>query len=341
MVALREDDLDAFLKRRLSASVGILIHGDDEAALNQLAAKVAKAVTGGVETSSSDDVAASDVRQSPGVLKDAVASLSLWGDRNVVVVDGVDDHTLKAVQPLFEAAPGGNYVVLKAQALAKTSKLRAACESADNFASLALYADDRETLSKRVGAALQEANLNWDDAAEDAFFEAVGFERGVVNQEIIKLIVYAGTQSHITSDDVIAICGAQAEAEPDAMIDAVLSGDLANTDRMHMQWAEGGAQQSTFLALFALHLVKLQNFRREMALGATADGVLRNARPPVFFKRRAALLAQLNRLSLDDLLALQDMLSSAILQSRKSADLSQAIISRCLLSMARLARKSN
>ena len=119
------------------------------------------------------------------------------------------------------------------------------------------------------------------------------------------------------------------------MIDAVLSGNLEASDRIYLSL---GADQQKFFPLFALHLAKLQAFRSEMENGTLADSVLRNAKPPIFFKRKNAVLAQLRSLSLEDVVNLQETLQAAILQSRKLADLSAAILSRALLAIARLCR---
>ena len=78
--------------------------------------------------------------------------------------------------------------------------------------------------------------------------------------------------------------------------------------------------------------------RIDMERGLNADMAVRNLRPAIFFKRRAAVINQLCSFELDDLLTMQNAVASAIFQTRKLPDLFEAIISRTLLSLSRNAR---
>ena len=60
--------------------------------------------------------------------------------------------------------------------------------------------------------------------------------------------------------------------------------------------------------------------------------MLKQARPPVFFKRQRALQAQLRAWSLSDLVTAGSTLSANVLAARQNAELAQAIAGRCLLS---------
>jgi len=88
------------------------------------------------------------------------------------------------------------------------------------------------------------------------------------------------------------------------------------------------------IAAIAQHERKMISERTTAALAA--------AKPPIFFKRKPALLDQLRKFAMKDLLEIQEAFSSAIFQSRKLADLGETTINRTLLAIARLARsKSN
>ena len=119
------------------------------------------------------------------------------------------------------------------------------------------------------------------------------------------------------------------------LVDAILAGDLESSDRI---FAALGGDQKSFFPLFSLHLSRLQGFRVEMENGGTLDNVLRNARPPIFFKRKNALAAQLRALTLEDIIGIQETVQATVLQSRKLGDLAPAITSRALLAIARMCR---
>ena len=65
--------------------------------------------------------------------------------------------------------------------------------------------------------------------------------------------------------------------------------------------------------------------------------MVKQARPPVFFKRQRMVLAQLRAWSLSDLVTAGSTLSANVLAARQNAGLAEAIAGRCLLSLARKA----
>lgn len=336
MTVLSEAELDAFIKRKSSGMNGILIHGDS---VSGLAQQVLRAVVG------SSDAAFATVRidvgrlkDEPGLLDDEFRSLSLLGERRVVVADGVGDSHMKALTPILASRDVGNFVLLLGESLGKSSKLRSACEAADKFGCLAVYEETSAALRDRIRKQLAVEKLNWGPGAEDMFFELVGSERATTVQEALKLSIYCLGQSQITESDVEAVCGNTIDFGTDQLIDAVLAGDLSGADRMSSNLDADSAGVRGSLAVLSLHLTRLQSLRMEMDRGQNAEQTLRNARPPIFFKRRNTVMAQLRSFDLPALLTLQQSVAEAVLLSRKMPDLSEAITNRTLLALARSAR---
>ena len=330
MTTLREEEFDNFLKRRIFAMNGLLIHGADEAAVNLLARRVVTALRG--ETIQVDNGAA---KAAPGSFMDQMLSLSLLGDRQVLLVENADEACLKFLDPAFAQTNTANFIVVTANSLGKASKLRAAAEGAGLIASLALYEEDISAARERVREIISDQKLSWGLGAEDAFFDAVGNQRGIVTSEAEKLSIYALGEDTINSNDVVAICGDVADFDVDELVDAVLGGDLEAADRIY---GALGKDQSSFFPLFTLHLNKLQAMRIDLDGGSGLEGALRNAKPPIFFKRKGAFASQLRALSLEDLVGIQETVQAAVLQSRKLGDLSEAIMGRSILAITRSCR---
>jgi len=330
---LREEDFDAFLKRRVGSVNGILIHGADEAAVSLLGAQVAKALGG--ETQRVDISGAKD---SPGTFMDQFLSLSLLGDQQVLWVEPADDNCLKFLEPVINYGSTANFVIALAGNLSKSSKLRLAAESSDLFQSLVIYEEDEGRMRARIAKLIADQGLRWGEDAEEEFFSAAGSDRAIVTREAEKLALYCFGQAEITPADVQAICGNTAEFDTDELIDSILSGDLDSVDRITQSL---GGELRSFFALFQLHLNKLQALRIDMERGMNADSAIRNAKPPIFFKRKSAYMNQLRILSLDDLVQIQNTVLDASLQARKFGELSEAINSRTLLSLARMCRSKS
>ena len=333
MTVLRDEDFDAFLSRKAKAMNGVLIHGTDEAAVNLLARQATKQLGGEPQR-----LDLSACKSSPGEFFDRFLSLSMFGDRETLLLEDADETCLKFLEPAFRYATLGNFAVILCSALGKTSKLRLAAEDSALFACLAVYEEDQGRLYARIRKLLMDHGLSWDTDAEEEFFSTVGDDRALVTGEAEKLALYAHGKAKISVDDVKAICGETAEFYADDLIDAILAGDLELTDHVS---ASMGPELRSFFPLFQLHIAKLQNLAMDMERGMNADSALRGAKPPIFFKRKSAIIDQLKRISLQNLIDIQAAVQETTLLSRKNADLSDAINSRALLALARQCRSRN
>jgi DNA polymerase III subunit delta len=339
LTVLREDGFEQFFKRQISTMNGVLVHGADSAVVAGFGRQIVRAIAGSGGDAERFD--ASILKEGAGRIQDEFYSLSLLGDRRVLWIDGVGDSHLKTLSDIITSTQPANFIFLSSDSLSKTSKLRMACEEAAKFGALALYEEDIASVRNRLGALISKAGLKWEDGAEDLFLEIVGIDRSVVSQEFEKLMLYCYGETLISSAHVLAVCGDTASSSSDGLIDAMLMGDLESVDRMFGNLDNDTGGQKMILSSAISHLVRLQELRGMMDGGPNADTVVRGARPPIFFKRQSAVVSQLKKFDATDLLSMQQSLAAATFQSRKNADLSDAITSRALLSLARLARSKS
>ena len=339
MTVLREDGFEQFLKRQIGALNGVLIHGSDSAAVAVLGRQIVRAIVGaGGEAERYD---AGILKEGAGRIQDEFYSLSLLGDRRVLWIDDVGDANLKTLTEIITSTQSANFVFLSADSLSKTSKLRLACEEAQKFGALALYEEGIEAVRARLRTLISKAGLKWEDGAEESFLEIVGIDRSMVTQEFEKLTIYCLGQSAIAGADVLAVCGDTASSSSDSLIDAMLMGDLESVDRMFGNLDSDTGGQKMILSSAISHLARLQELRGIMDGGANADTVVRGARPPIFFKRQSSVISQLRKFDATELLSMQQTVAAAIFQTRRNADLGDALTSRALLSLARLARSKS
>ncbi len=334
MAVLREDEFESFVHRRSATMNGILIHGSDLSAVSALGRKVNLQANSGAPMR----IDPASLKENPGRLSDEFRSISLLGDRQILLVDGVDDSHLKFLSSVLSELKLANFVVLLGDALGKTSKLRLACEASEKFASLAIYEEDAAALAVRIRKQLGSDQLSWSSEVEAIFFDLVGTDRSTATQEAAKLSLYCLGQRQVSISDVEAVCGDTADFGADQLIDAVLGGDMNTTDRMGANLDADSAGTRGILSVFMFHLTRLQSLKMDMERGQTAEMVVRNTKPTIFFKRKSAFMAQLRNFELQELIDMQQMISVAMLQTRKQPDLFEALVSRTLLSLARSAR---
>jgi DNA polymerase III subunit delta len=335
MAILRESELADFLRRKSAQFNGLLLYGNDEAAIATAVRQVVAAMGGGEEPLRLE---ASSLKSDPAALDDAFRSMSLLGDRRLVIVNGADENHFTHVQSVLEANSLGNFVVFVADSLKKTSKFRSAAESNPLFSAVAFYEEVGGALVQRVQTIARQRGVTFTDEAVERFVDLVGSDRSMLVNEAEKLILYCHPATTVTLDDVEAICGDQAEFESDALIAAVLDGDVEACDRIYASMCLSGDGKS-ILIMLQMHLARLENVSAAMAHGSDFASACRAARPPIFDKQQSQAQRHLRAFSGDELGRAQVSVQAAILQSRQIGDLGDAITGRCLLSLARMARQ--
>jgi DNA polymerase III subunit delta len=335
MASLREQDLADFLKKKSSTQNGLLLYGNDAPAVSAALRQVVVAFSGGEEALRLD---APMLRSDAGLLDDAFRSMSLLGDRRLIVVDGVGEPQLGLVQSVLAAASLGNFVALIADSLKRDSKLKAAVDAAPLFSSVSFYEETGGALVQRAESILRQHGMTFESGAAERFVDLCGGDRMVVMAEAEKLSLYCWPHKTISIQDVEATCGDQAEFEADALIQTMLDGDIDTADRIYTSMRDSGDAKSV-LIMVQMHLARLEQVSAAVAKGVDMSSACRSARPPFFDKQQAAAGRHIRIFSGDELGRVQVSVQQAILQSRQLSELGDAVTGRCVLSVARLARQ--
>lgn len=336
MAVLRENDLADFLKRKSGQFNGLLFYGNDDAAVSTAVRQVVAKMGGGEEPLRLD---VSSLRADPAVLDDAFRSMSLLGDRRLILVSGVEEIHLASIESIFTMEVLANFVVLIGGALKKGSRFRTAVENNQRFAAVGFYEETGQgALILRAQMIVKQHDMVFVDGADERFVALCGSDRSVLVNEAEKLALYCHPAKQITVADVEAICGDQAEYESDAVMQAVFDGEVEAADRIFASMTLSGDAKSV-LIMAQMYVARLETVSAGVARGADFASACRAARPPVFEKQQGQVGRQIRIWSGDDLGRAQVAIQSAILQSRQMADLGDAITARCLLSLARLARQ--
>lgn len=336
MTVLRANAVDGFLRKPDPAIAALLIYGEEPDAVREIAARAVKRFAGSLDDPFAVTVLQDgDLASDPARLADEVQSISMFGGNKAIWIRGAEQAFLKAALPVLEGKISGNFIVAEAGILAKNAGLRVAFEKSQHAYVVPLYEADPAEIVSFVEQLLAADKLRIDQDAVQRFIELAGTSRSLVRREAEKLALYCLGRQRVTVADVEAVCGNDIGADPEALADCAFGGDVEETDRLFHALVQGGTDAGRLVSVAHGHAMKLQDFRVAMERGLGVDQVLRQARPPVFFKRQDKVKLQLRSWGLGDLVNAGATLGANVLAIRQNAALGQAIANRCLLSLAR------
>lgn len=334
---LKPSEIDRFIKSPPDGVRAALIYGPDLGLVRERAKTLLNMLT---ETPD-DPFSVADLEEQvlkgdPARLADEAGAVAMFGGRRVVRVRDAGEAAAKALAGYLDQ-PGDGFVVLEAGELTPRSALRKLAETSKEAAALPCYADTAESLERLAASMLREAKLDAEPIVISALVEQLGADRQLSRNEIEKLILYKGEESPVTLEDIAAsVGGADARGLDDA-VDAAASGDMQAMDISIAKLVESGVAPERIIRTLTMHLQRLHLVLGRVERGGRLDEILRSLRPPLHFSRQPAMRRQCavwSRRRLDGALA---MLADAEAQCRGAGPLTEPVVARAMMSIARAA----
>lgn len=285
-------DAAAFCRKPDPKIAGVLLHGPDPGMISLCRRDLVAALSEGDQMRVSR-IDAQAARKDPAAIDEAIRARGFFPGRRVVHVDGARDFLAKQIGGLVgELDPDDAVLVLEADALTAKSALRKIFEGDRRLVSAGLYPEPPGRTD--VERMLEEGGLSAGidrDALDEIVALARDIDEGALRQFVRTVALYAMDGSApLTADEVRALMPGRAEAELDALVDAVAEGRVAEIAPLLIRLSGTGTTPAGVLIALGRH------FRRLLTV-ASADGsmdqALNRLRPPVFGPRRTTFQRQL------------------------------------------------
>lgn len=335
MAAMREAGLLGLARQGFRGLSGALAYGTDEESISGLAREIQKAWSGGEVTVAE----AASLRGQQGALRDLLGSQSLFGGRGLVVVQGAEDQHGAFLIPLL-GAENANAFLIVAGSLRRNSALRAAAEGSRACAVIAIHAEDEAAHLLRIRTNASALGLAFEEGAAERLLELCGGNRSLIAAELEKLSLLQPKGGEVTRQAVEESCGEQGGADFNAVLEALLEGNVAGLDTA-LARTSGAADFSALLPLLQGYLTRLAAVRAALEEGLGWEAAFQKARPPVYFGQQAQMKRQLSGLTLESLLRLQAQVQEIVFLSRSVSPLGDLAAARGLLAQGlRLSRRT-
>lgn len=351
MPALKGKSIDAFFARRDTNVYAALVFGPDAGLVRERAEALARSVVEDLrDPFNVVDFTDNDLKGSPARLAEEAEALSFVGGERLIRLRTQGDVAAPALKILIDGVEGGRlksnaFVVVEGGDLQKASKLRKAFESAKTAVAIPCYADDPRDVADIAEAAARKEGLTFEPDALERLVALTGEDRGVSRAEIDKLLLYVGPSDSREGDAVTLahVDAALADTLEDAFDDAADAAADGAAARLAVSLGRLRAQGASPIALIRAlqrNLAVVAAARAAVDAGASPTDAVARLRPPVFFKRRAALARRAARWRAGAIAAAQDALLEAELAAKRAGAPQREIAERAAIAIAKKAARS-
>lgn len=330
--------IEAIARRWPSDIRIVLLHGADAAASADHAGQIARQFADPGNPVAVETLSGATVAADPAALVAAAGAMSLFGDRTLIRIDGLDDAGLAAIAGLLEAPPG-NPVVAVAGVLKKTSKVLTLAEKSKCIAALVSYEPAPRDAFRLVSELGTRFGVKPSRAAAAALFEAAGGDRALMRSEVEKLALYldGSVDAPRTAeiDDITAIGVDVRDADQFELVSAVAGGRPAQACQLLGRL--GGLPGIVTLRAVERRLTLLLGLRGVVDGGASPATAVEAARPPIFWKEKEAIAAELGLWSTAALVRGLAELLAAERAIKLAGSLGETLADTAILALARRA----
>jgi DNA polymerase-3 subunit delta len=264
---------EGFLKRRVLAALRALVLGPDDDGFN-------------LSTHPGDKAAWAPVL-------DDLQTLPFLGPRRLVVVEGADPFVSRERSRLEKyvtahppgSAPPAGVLVLELQSLPSNTKL---AKLLGDKGAIACKAPRPEELLKWCTEWSQQRHGKELAApAARLLVDLVGADMGLLDQELAKLAVYAGSAARIETADVDKLVGSSRSENTWKIFDLIGTGQAGPALELLNRLLDQGEEPLRLLGAFSMQLRRLAQAARLSAEGVSLGDALEQAGVPPFARRQA------------------------------------------------------
>jgi len=339
MVAVKPQDVDAFVARPDPARPVMLVFGPDAGLVSERVNAIVKAsVDNPADPFALARLEAEEISANPSRLVEEAQTMPLFGGRRAVWVKAGGRNIAPAVEALLGAGAAECRVVIEAGDLRRNAPLRSLCERAKNAVALPCYADGEKERARLIDDEMRAAGLTLAPDARALLIPLLGGDRAASRNEIRKLALYARGRGQVGVDDVAAVVSDASGLAIEDIIDAAFAGRPAELETQLAKARSAGSAAGSILFNAQRQVAQLHKWRMtiEEGSGFSLDAV----QPPLHFRRKTAIEAALKNWSAARLITAMAELADAALEARRKSELAETIAERALLAIAANARRS-
>ncbi|MGI9514133.1 MAG: DNA polymerase III subunit delta [Anderseniella sp.] len=340
MTVIKPQGFEAAFSSPSSKYKGALLCGPNWELLNRLKNQAVKGFTASHPDGEVVRYSDADLASDPGRLLEELQSISMFGADKLVLVDAASSTIHKACIGAVSIGWSDCLLLVTAGDLKKSSPLRKEFEASPDLAVTVCFDQSVGELLEFAASFISGLNVAIDRDVIELVVDAVGGNAALLQSELEKLASYAGDGGSVSLADAAKVIAGNEAASMDGLIDAVFSGRPDAAVHAVTTLQQQGQQPASVLIALTNHCTLLVEMAAAMESGRRPDAIVKEWRPPIFFKRHTALAGQLRTCGLPQLLMVAEHLRIANSEVRRKPLVNWPVAERFVISAASSLRRA-
>jgi DNA polymerase-3 subunit delta len=272
-----------------------------------------------------------EILENEDIFFESILSNSLFENEKSIVINRSTDKIYEIVINLLERNIDGITIIINANVLEKKSKLRKLFEKEKKLACIPTYPDTNEILSnlalaffKKIKVSISQQNIN-------LIVDKCSGDRLNLENELEKIKIYSTKKKSISSEEISKLINLSENHTFYELIDNCLAKNTNKTINILNENNFSNEDCIIILRTFLLKAKKILNLSLEYDKNKDINQTINSAKPPIFWKEKDIVKAQLNKWKPEKIRELIYLINDIELQIKKNYNNSILLVTDFIL----------
>ena len=262
----------------------ILIYGPNEGLIRDHIKKIKNVYLSNVDFEEIS-ITGKSLDLDPNILETSANSISMFNSYKLIILESLKDKNMSEIENVVNSAPSQTMLIVKADNLKKTSKLRKLFESNAQCYALACYEDDAKSMMRLVDNFVKENSISIDRDIKNYLMQTLSTDRMISFNELQKIsLFYANVDANPNLEEIKNLLNDTSSNNLQKMNESVMYGNTTKSSNIISKLLSEGNNPISILRSLINYLKRLQKVKVEMKKGSNFDTAIKFLRPPLFWK---------------------------------------------------------
>ena len=276
-----------------------------------------------------------EILENEDIFFESILSNSLFENEKSIVINRTSDKIYEIVINLIERNINGIKIIINANVLEKKSKLRKLFEKEKKLACIPTYPDTNEILSnlalaffKKIKVSISQQNIN-------LIVDKCSGDRLNLENELEKIKIYLAEKKSISTEEISKLINLSENHTFYELIDNCLAKNTNKTINILNENNFSNEDCIIILRTFLLKAKKILYLSIEYDKNKDINQTINSAKPPIFWKEKDIVKAQLNKWKPEKIRELIYLINDIELQIKKNYNNSILLVTDFILNQGR------
>ena len=230
-----------------------------------------------------------------------ILSESLFENEKIILINRASDKIVGIIEELIEKKISKISILINSNILEKRSKLRSIFEKNGKLICVPFYPDTIETLSKLSYNYLRENKIILSQEHINLIVNRCNGDRGVLKNELEKIKFLSISKKKLSTEDILKISNLVENHEISELVDNCLAKNQKKIINIMSENNFNNEDCIIIVRIFLNKLKRLSNLIINYTNNKDLDKTITNAKPPIFWKDKQLVKAQINKWSYEQI----------------------------------------